>query len=115
MQSVYVHVPHICKYMYMYGICTHLQGVPELHYLHRRWPKARPLSKLRGTPISAVAWPPLPLGAGVGGEEEGERESGAAGGAAGEPQLSEGCTGWVCVCACVCVCVCDCVCDVCGF
>lgn len=35
-----------------------LQGVSEVHYLHRRWPRARALTKLRGTALTALAWPP---------------------------------------------------------
>lgn len=31
-------------------------GVAELHYAHRRWPKSRPLARLKGNVVTAVAW-----------------------------------------------------------
>lgn len=38
---------------------NYLQGVNEVHYLHAKWSRARSLAKLRGTHVTALAFPPL--------------------------------------------------------
>ena len=33
-----------------------VSGASEVHYSHRRWTKSRPLAKLKGLNLTAVAW-----------------------------------------------------------
>ncbi|KAL6755557.1 hypothetical protein V8C86DRAFT_207014 [Haematococcus lacustris] len=88
-------------------LTTRVQGVTEVHYLHRRWQKTRPLTKLRGTCITAVGWAQAPAPGAVtsitGGGPAAEGAAGGAKGAAGKagtaklaaPPLDEHCTGTV--------------------
>ncbi len=69
------------------------QGTPEVQYLHRKWTKTRTLAKLRGTNLTALAWPPLAPaapppeapGPSAGGKEPQEGDGG--------PTLTASCTG----------------------
>lgn len=69
----------------------------EVHYLHRRWPRARALNKLRGLGVTAVGW--QPLGQYSGGSSSStagqQQQPVTAGGAEAVAGLSEACTGWV--------------------
>ncbi len=75
-----------------------MQGVYEVMYLHTRWPRPRPLAKLRGTHLTALAWPPQPApinasGDGLMGVTQPPSKQVA--GSDTSPALSETCTGWV--------------------
>jgi hypothetical protein len=51
---------------------------PELHYAHRRWTRSRPLSKIKGTLVTAVAWTRHWAASHTGGTDRHEEVSGTA-------------------------------------